>query len=160
MSAKPIEVSDHGLRIVGIIVASIGITINLLVMFWNIGYVVNSFGAPVLAAYISAAASVITLPILLSHIGPERELSFVKTVSVIFCSWISLEETVHAMHGWHAPQAAQMVAEAVVGPAHAQTVTMMMFGALLYAVIEGLGHLVFHGVDTAREAHSRIKAAK
>lgn len=140
----------------GVGATAIGATANGLVMFFNTGYVGHNYGPAVLIAYISAAISVLLIPVLIAHIGENQKLRIAHIMMIGFCSWITVEETFHQAHGWQAPQAATKLLSAAIGSEWASNVTMMAFGAMLYFVIEHLAHLMHHGVHLVRAARKKL----
>lgn len=139
----------------GVGATAIGATANGLVMFLNTGYVGHNFGPAVLIAYISAAISVLMIPVLIAHIGENGRLRVAQILMMVFCSWITVEETFHQAHGWNAPEAATKLISAALGHEWASNITMMAFGAIVFIVIEHLSHLMHHGIHLVRNAHKQ-----
>lgn len=150
------ENSEVGIRsqlALGTSLILIAVTAQGIIIVPNVGYISHNFSVPVMLAYLAAATGLILMPWIIQHLHAPR---LTKTVFVGFCSWITLEENLHASNGWHAPAGATQVLGMVFPTDTAKGITLLAFVLLVFGVIETLAHLGHCGASMCIDAHKKL----
>lgn len=145
MADQPQELDSASKLALGLSILAFALTAQVVLVYNNVGFVSSHFGWAVLLCYLAAAWAVLALPVVKVHLGPQLHLRFAQIAAITFCSWISLEEHLHASEGWKAPAGATHLAEAVFDPGTASRVVLVIFVALIFVMIEVFSHLIHTG---------------
>ncbi len=138
---------------VGAFFLALAVGAHAVIISSNVSFVSHSFGTVVLLAYLLAAMGLIFLPLVLERVPRPRAT---KTLLVGFCSWITMEENLHASEGWHAPAGASSLLKIVFAPEIADKLTLLAFVFLIYGVMEVVAHLGHAGLHMFVEAHKQL----
>lgn len=130
-----------------------------LVIANNIPWVGQYFGWAMIMTYVAATIVMLAMPQIKKVIGSSRHLRITNVAIVLFISWITVEENLHAAHAWAAPEGAQSLLIAA-GLTHDSAKSLTITGMLVvsYAVIELLGHFLHIGVHITHDAHCKMRA--
>jgi hypothetical protein len=158
MEKEPPELNAQTLLVFGVAILAIALTAWALVVFYNINFVSRNFGFVVVVAYSAAAAGMLVLPAYAVHFGHSRHLFLTRVAVTAFCSWITLEENLHAAEHWQAPPMAMQVASAVLAPDDAKKLALIVFALLLFAVLELLSHFMHHGYHLVHDGAHQLRS--
>jgi len=166
MNEDPLDLERRSILLIGIVIVVLSTAAQLTVFFNNTGYTIQYFGTGVAIIYIAAAISYVLLPWVAVHMPDFTDLRWVKVGLLAFCSWITLEEHLHAAEHFKTPEGLNLITSSFLPEGSGRQVMTLIIVISIFIAVEFINKLQHHGIKmlyscyTARTKPKQSRARK
>lgn len=161
MATESVEIGARSQLACGLSLFMPALTCQAIVLYSNMGFVLQYFGGVMLSIYLAATLASIALPHAAVILGQSRHTRWTGILTSLFIAWITVEENIHASRDWKAPEGTMHVLEAFgVSDASAKGITVVLMIAISYAVVELISHYAHAGYHLTHDAHRKLRGAQ